>query len=501
MAKNNDMDYIAPYMKWAAKKYKDKPAPVRTLLYRTLSTATAVLTGIKDIPFEKLSFSLYFFCQDIQTDYFTRLYESQLELAGANPDKFVKGLHKFFNDTAAKIKKDDLYEPFFQFLSLCAEVRYQTKPTDSPEKNAVIDSYQSLLLQQTEYLRPNKFDFENIICGRTSAGEIMIMPDSYPFLDGANGDVERIVHEAIASGKPLNIDNIIKETYARFGYTDITDSASLDRASQMDRFLTHHQCALLPYINEYTYDILPDAKKPFTAFVLPLLAIHVKPDVDWLVDILKHRCKTLPSNGIRFDFNYEAGKSFVIDYVLMKEVLHGDAIVMLYKMHTDMGDLCGFYNTKSESFYSVLLEDEKPERIPYNKVRRLILYLYACAVTRIGPELLAKQKDLVFFASSVRDETRIYADITPLGMGGKLKNMYHKESRPGTGPRAGNDAYESEQRSIQGYVRKVGEGRRASEDAVARAKALGYDLNVDETYVQPFIKSVLRLKRKDPETT
>ena len=56
-------------------------------------------------------------------------------------------------------------------------------------------------------------------------------------------------------------------------------------------------------------------------------------------------------------------------------------------------------------------------------------------------------------------------------------------------------------RAIQGFIRKVGEGRTPSREAVEYAEALGYSLAPDETYVKPFIRRVLRLKQKEAENT
>ena len=85
-------------------------------------------------------------------------------------------------------------------------------------------------------------------------------------------------------------------------------------------------------------------------------------------------------------------------------------------------------------------------------------------------------------------------------MGGKLRSAYGKEEstkyRP-TGPRAGNEEkYEAKTSAIQGFIRKVGEGRTPSPEAIERAEALGFDLAPDETYVQPFLRTSWKLKRK-----
>ena len=109
------------------KKAKDQPKPVVILQLRTLSTAIEILDWISNIPFEELAVSLYFYCQDVNMAQFTRWYEAQLELAGANKEKFATGLHRFFTETAKKIQKNNLYDEFFEFYYRCVKLcRYRS---------------------------------------------------------------------------------------------------------------------------------------------------------------------------------------------------------------------------------------------------------------------------------------------------------------------------------------------------------------------------------------
>ena len=87
------------------KKIEGKPQPVQVLQKRTMNTAIATLEDLINVPFSELSMSLYFYCQDLQMTQFTKLYESQVELVVANPEKFVFQLHSFFNEISTKIKK------------------------------------------------------------------------------------------------------------------------------------------------------------------------------------------------------------------------------------------------------------------------------------------------------------------------------------------------------------------------------------------------------------
>ena len=76
--------------------------------------------------------------------------------------------------------------------------------------------------------------------------------------------------------------------------------------------------------------------------------------------------------------------------------------------------------------------------------------------------------------------------------GERLRNVYDRV--PTT---LNKENLEVGEASIQGYIRKLPAGHKASEEARELAESLGYDLEANETYVRPFIKQVFRLKEKD----
>jgi len=168
---------------------------------------------------------------------------------------------------------------------------------------------------------------------------------------------------------------------------------------------------------------------------------------------------------------------------------------MLYRMDTIVGELSGYYDTQDGFLYSVLLEAN--DRDFHDRTKSLLLYLYACVVTKHGTKMQQNMPLCCSFASGERDSTKIPMRVEVFGRGGKLKNVYDPE--PETEHRKvrkGNENYEEEDRAIQGFIRKVGKGKTPSPQAVEYAKSLGYDLALDETYVRPFIRRVLRLKEK-----
>ena len=106
-------------LKRHAKKLQGLPKPMMILQRRTLNTALDVLHQIDGIAFDELSMSLYFYTADVEMAQFTRSYESQIELAAINPEKFALGLHKFLNEQSIKIRKGNLYDQFFELFYRC----------------------------------------------------------------------------------------------------------------------------------------------------------------------------------------------------------------------------------------------------------------------------------------------------------------------------------------------------------------------------------------------
>jgi hypothetical protein len=502
MALDADYALLKKWSNWFDRKYGDGYGPANLLQRRTMNTAVVTVSTLQNIPFAELSSSLYFFCSDIESKAFSRLYESQVELAGANPDKFIKGLHSFFNATAHKIKKESEYALFFDFLMAASRLLFTAKEENQSNINIdVVYCYFSILLQQTEYLRPDKFDLTKVVCGMKTTGELLVMEDTYPFLDKPSFELERR-HLDGKIRSPLELNAQIKEIYGKWGYDYIQNTDDLELYTQVDRIFSNQIAGMAALINEYTFDILPQhrfsaiANKFFSIVALPVMM------PDEMHELLRtKRSSTLPANGAVFEF---ASEKDIIRKVLLKETLYGDSIYMLYRLDTCEGDLSGYYDTKTGFFFSVFLDSE--DRVIYGNIRRLVLTLYACAVTRKGPELLAHLSDHIKYLSLDDKGIRKFDDvsISYYGCGGRLRNVYDGAEATGKGgyTRKGDEAYEEAPRAIQGFIRKVGEGRTPSREAVEYAEALGYSLAPDETYVRPFIRRVLRLRQKpDREDT
>ena len=270
---NNDLFFSAPYWRWIEKKLRNQNGPAAVIQKRTLNTATTILLNLRDVSFERLSSSLYFICEDIQMKELTHMYEAQLELAGASPDKFVKGLHPFFNSATIKIKKENMYEDFFDFISLCGQLRFRWKAEDNDHKinTTVADCYYSLLLQNLLYLQPNKFDLSTVICGMTTDGELMVTQDTFPNLDIPSYEIEKAIRNGEVHDQK-QLESMIFMCHKRAGYDNVKTIEDMERLSNIDRIYTNQIAVMLPFINEFTFDILP--KTPFSTFALPFYSIQ-----------------------------------------------------------------------------------------------------------------------------------------------------------------------------------------------------------------------------------
>lgn len=484
MTFEEQLDYDGQYIKKFHKKLKNTPRPMQILQKRTLNSALAILRNIQDIPFDRLSMSLYFFTQDVKMGQFTRAYESQIELAAVNPDRFVMGLHKFYTDLANKIRKENLYTEFFEFHSRCARVRYQMK---GKYEDDVLLAYMNILIQHTEYLRPSKFDFSTVICGMTTDGEIMTVKDPYPNIDMPGYDIQ----EAFLVENKNYPFSFLVDAYKKYGY-EVSSPFDIDVITNRDKIQSTTTHALMPFINEYTFDILPIT--PFSALTTNLTKFHSSLNLNKITASLKQRKRTLPTNGITIQFKDNP----LLKSLLLKEVLFDDAIYMLYRLSFQKdGDISGYYDTKGEFIFSVLYDDYRNLQTSAD-ISSLILYCYACYTLKNPSYNMADLKEhfYVFPAFEVEAEGFL--------QGGKLLNVYNPkddtEGNTGTA-RKGNDDYTKETRAIQGYIRKLPIGRQASKEAVEYAESLGYTLDPDETYVRPFIKQVFRLKVKEQADT
>ena len=477
MLDENDIQ-VLEWWKRLNKKIKDKPEPVKVLQRRTMNSALAILQNLQGIPFEKLSMSLYFYCQDLKMYEFTHQYEAQVELAGANPEKFVFQLHNFYNALAAKIKKEDLYSEFFEFYSKCVRLRFENENQHIEDK--VLLAYLNLLTQHTEYMKPSKFDFNVCIAGRRTTGEILTAVDPFPNIDSISYELEEGYENGTITSDP---EGAIVALCKKHSFP-VNSMFEWEMLVGTDKIQSTTTAVLLPFINEFTFDILP--KTPFSIRTDRIKNLKSSLDLTTIHQALTKRKQTLPSNGVRIDFSDNS----IFKTLFLKEILYDNSIYFLYRLVTTQdGDLSGYYDTREPFLYTSLRDYHENPTIAEN-IEKFLLFCYGCYTLRDDNFNLLKINDFFIIQGELPLAAQGYMQ------GGKLKNVIDEEKSTGTA-RKGNDAYETEDRAVQGYIRKLPKNQQASQQAIEYAQSLGYDLESDETYVRPFITAVFKLKRKE----
>jgi len=402
LQKNLDPVMIEKYQKWIDRKTKNKPTPISAMMYRTQASAFSIISEVSKIPFDKLKASIYFYCQSIQALEFTQKYEAQLELAATHPEQFIEGLHKFFNLMARYVKENDLYDAFFELVAICERMRLPVigDRNSDPITMSVADSYQNLLLQNLEYMRPNKFDLSVVVCGKSTTGELLTLPDIYPTIDEVYREWTSITDPLIDKGKLTKTQHyqMLADIALAHGYHDLRTEQDIERIHNIDNLYNHHHTAMLPYINEYTYDILVNPEHPYDGSITPFLGLRVRGiEADELVSILNKRTLALPVNGMQVDFSYGGEKNVkkMMTSCFMREVIHNDHVTMLYKLSLNEMELCGYYDTADGFLYSVL--QEAKDRVLFQRIRLFLMYVYASAVTEVG--LLESAEEHLFIAA------------------------------------------------------------------------------------------------------
>lgn len=470
------MELMKKYQKRVFKKYESRPIEMQLLVSRTFSSSMVVVCLLKDIPFEEITRSVFLYSQDSKFQDIIRQFEAQVELAGANEEKFILALHRFYNDITAKLRSSKSIPQLIEFIG--TYMALSVAPETNKYNRRVIDAFSNLLIQALEYIRPDKYDLKKTVIGVSTEGEILVTDALYPFFDYPALVIKKSdysSHEAMMAE--------MSRLFKKQGM-DVSGIRDLSYYEEVQKIQETTLSAMLPFINEYTSDILP--KKVFDGVEeVPLLVKYSldgpASSVSAMEESLKRRNATLPSNGVHIKFD---DSTSAVSELLLKELVRDDTVVMLYRLSTRDGDLTGFYNTRNQFFYSVASNTQVEEVA--HAIKLIVLYSYASCVTKAY-----SSDDYVLKNYGVEVRLETYYS------GGKPRNVYSPlETDGGIGVKRRDSAdYQPEVAFLNGFIRKLPVGQKASDAAVEAALLMGYELEPDETYVRPFKKTVFVSKK------
>ena len=338
----------------------------------------------------------------------------------------------------------------------------------SSEHRNIFLAYMDLLIEQTEFLRPAQFNNNQLIAGITTEGEPLVIADPFPNIDLPN-------YEVLNNRKTgREAQEFLEKTYKKYGY-NFADYQYLHASSNV---YINNVNLLVPFINEFTYDMLPT--KPYCPRN-DIKFVHCE-DIDF-TEMLRSRRKTLPANGLNVEFE----DSIYFENILLKETYHNNSIHLLCKFTTKFGETTVRYNTKTGTFFSAFdfvggYFDEL-----HQNLKRIALWIYTAYVCPTD-EIIPTEEAYHKFTDDKNAKVKFAA------IGGKLRSTLSTKSNT----HLDLEKYKQKTVSIAGYIRKLPEGKKASEEKVRLAQSLGLSLADNETYVEPFIRQswVLRIKDK-----
>lgn len=433
---------------------------------RTEGTMKAIYENLKNVSSESLITDLFVTVDSDSSLNLMKRFETILIKASIDKEFLNKNLHNLYCDITDYINEGNLYKEFIEFSYFI-----YSNLTNKKINISTVTAYQNLLLQQYCYLsNPGE-----LICGLYNDGNLMRTSELYPFLDYAFYDIER--------KKSKKKGEIIK-AFRKYGY----EFETIDKFNHMmfdEMMITNMVLVMSKFINEDTLDLLPDK------YFLPSSGfekVREWKSTDIYRDLLKKRRYTLPSEGVVGVYKNAA----FIKSILFKEVFVDDQIYLLYKVENDIGEgFYGVYDTKSDFFYSVFKDSTGEE---YNRIiENFILENYCHLTTDI--EIDRKRNIAIHIVDNIEENNHHYPE-QPIVEFSISENKYTSKAQSNKKTRRKYDKvkYKEENIQVNPFIRSLPVGMVASQEAIERAKELGYFLLKNETFVRGFTRKNFTLK-------
>ena len=365
----SSFEYTEKYYSRFIKKSEAKPAPVRLIMERTFHTAVWVLETIEGVDTNELNSATNLFISNLKNREFATIYGTQLEIAWTNVDKFIFGLHSFYNNLARKVKKEHKEQSIADFISEI--MRYQVNDSKSVY-NKTVTAYINMILQTLEYLRPDKFDLEKSVYGIDDDGKFLLGPCPFPYSDVPMIRLNQMMLKKQGVLSRDEVSAYLMKEYQKQGI-EVSSIAEFSKFECTQRIHVTTIASMISLISADTYDMLPE--KSYGAEDDPIRDLFVPVKVAPLCEILKRKQGRIPRSGIAFVFD---DRDELLERLVLKEIVRDGKAYILYRLCTVFGDLSGYYDFEDYYFYSVYGEAE--DKHNYEMVRGLVLSLYASQV-------------------------------------------------------------------------------------------------------------------------
>lgn len=449
------------------KKYGKRGRETKTewiLRKRTINIGCTVVNHVRKLDFEELELQLYFKFENQKLKWLHSAFEGQMEDASLDPEKFIANLDSFYQKNCNYIEESRLYREFYDF---CKVLEQQRRIKAGQGNRKLFDAYLCLLMQQSCYFCKGRI--EDSVVGIANDGELMYRKNPHPYSDLPCYDLER-KYPAFISGKKELSSTLLHKIYKPYGY-DVNELADIGRLEALVNTYDNNSFSLVPYINDRTKEIIIEKEYQ-----------HFEPEfprqwklTEFYKDKLSSRNYMLPATGVTAEY-VNAGD---ILKILFMELVYDDEIIMLYRIFTmHNGELTGYFQTKSQTFYSIY--EFTNQHSWHNRLENFILENYMMMTCDYE---IDKKKNYALRQVDELENAFHYPYQPLVKFTCKSKADGGKKATPGS-RRYVKEGYQDEICSRSGYIRNLPENQHASDEAKRYAAGLGLNLPEGKTFVR-----------------
>lgn len=419
--------------------------------YRSKASVKATLNLLERISVDDLISEGFVVTQGEFEKEIVKKFEGMLVKSKMDKTYMEQNLYRFFVDTARWVKRNNAYREFLDFgYFIYNQLKFSKASTP------VVSSYLNLYMETICYFAP----IGKLVYGLESNGQLIIKNEIYPFIDVS----------FYKASKANNFDLFLRDM-KKMGYK-VETPHDLDVLTHDEQIITNNIITMASFIDEDTDDMIPDK------FHLPSNGFHPTRraySTKELKDVLSLRRYILPKEGVYIKVFNQLG----VSGVLFKEICKNNQIYMLFRLDTRNGkSMYGVYDTKFQTFYSLFTGTSGDMEFGFT-IENFVLELYSHMVTDINADNPNAYRVINNVLELAGDENVIL-----------MFSLHQSEKKGETRDRIAFDKrkYKEENVNINPFIRKLPLGASASEEAIERARAFGYELKPDETFVRAFTR-------------
>lgn len=347
---------------------RNQPVELCGILASTDLLILEILDRLEFPAVRSASIHTYLVCADKDMEFILNDFEALVELAKDTPTFFAKKLHCFLGKMVESLQSEKGgVAVLLQLASKLQEMRRSEK-TDAVRAE-VVGIYADLVLHALDYLRPDSSDDGEVVIGVTSNAEPITAENPFAYFSVAEW---QCVLLSMYEDTP-DLTPFVKRGIVPADCTNVPDA--VNTIFRRRRVFTNLRCALLPYMDEFTYSLFPTNIAYNDGGALEGLVMRL--DMDELDKRLaKGKKASLPLNGVTVTFD-DPTKSLMT--LQLKEVPVEDHVCVVYKLAFLNGEFAGYYIPGHDDCYYAGMDYVGPDD-RFVVIKKLVMFFYAVAV-------------------------------------------------------------------------------------------------------------------------